>query len=63
MIKYRYMVDLDNAVYCCFSTNKVMEVLNVKYDCNITKHIINNYFQNKIKNPQNILKRVQRDRI
>ena len=63
MIKYRYMIDLDDAVFCCFDTNAVMQTLNENYDCNITKHILNNFFQNKIKNPQSILQRVQRSRV
>tara|TARA_R110002020_G_scaffold474331_5_gene705370 strand:- start:3358 stop:3531 length:174 start_codon:yes stop_codon:yes gene_type:complete len=57
------MVDLDNAVMCVFDTNSVMEVLNENYDCNITKHILNNYFQNKTKKPQEVLNRVQRSRL
>ena len=63
MIKYRYMVDLDSAVMCCYDTNAVCNILNTTYDSNITKHILNNYFQKKTKQPKQVLLRVQRSRL
>jgi len=63
MIKYRYMVDLDSAVMCCYDTNSVCNILNNTYDSNITKHILNNYFQKKTKKPKQVLLRVQRSRL